>query len=59
MVKKDPVKDLLKILSPLGFPVHEPTRQYSTLYKEIINPRVIEKTKIETVFFLERAKEEK
>jgi len=56
--ERDSMKALLKLLSPvIGFPVHEPTRQYADLYSEIKNPKVTEKTKIENIFFLERAKE--
>ncbi len=56
--QKDYVKSMLKLISPvIKFHVNEPITQYTDLYKTIENPSVIQKTKLETVIFLERNQE--
>jgi len=56
--RKDFVKAILKLISPVTrFYVPEPIKQFAGVYKEIGNPSIIKKTKIENIFFLEREQE--
>ena len=56
--RRDYVKTILKLISPvIGFSAVEPIGQYTNIYKEIENPRIIQRTKIDNIFFLEREQE--